>query len=266
MNALTERSSRVVSAVKLHRGASRRKSGTFLVEGVNAVTEALAAGLVEELFVAESAVDRYRETIDAAAVAGVHADLVTERAAERLGETATQPGLVAVARLIDVPLEQAVRPGAGLVAVLVEIADPGNAGTIVRTADAAGAVAVILVGDTVDPHNGKCVRSSAGSLFHLPIARTADFDEAAAVLRERGLSLLATTIDGELELDPSRPRFGLPDTPVAWLFGNEAHGLAPEIAAAADHRVHIPIRGRAESLNVAAAAAVCLYSGAGVVG
>lgn len=255
----------MVAAVKLHRGAARRKSGTFLVEGVNAVTEALAAGLVEELFVTDSAVERYDDLVAAAAAAGVRVDRVTERAAERLGETTTPPGVVAVARLIDVPLDRAIRPGAGLVAVLVEIAEPGNAGTIIRTADAAGADAVILVGDSVDPHNGKCVRASAGSLFHLPIARAAGFDEAVAILRERGLTVLATTIDGDLTLDPALPRSGLPDTPVAWVFGNEAHGLSPQVAAAADHRVGIPIRGRAESLNVAAAAAVCLYSGAGVV-
>lgn len=229
------------------------------------MTEALAAGLVEELFVTESAAERYGELIAAAAATGVRPGVVSERAAERLGETATPPGVVAVCRLIDVPLDRAIPADARLVAVLVELSEPGNAGTIIRTADAAGADAIVLVGDSVDPHNGKCVRASAGSLFHLPIARAESFDAAASVLRERGLILLATTVDGELTLDAAKPRFGLPDRPVAWVFGNEAHGLPPTIAEAADHRVHIPIRGRAESLNVAAAAAVCLYSGAGVV-
>lgn len=234
----------------------------FLVEGSNAVAEAVDADLVDELFVTEEAADRHPDLVTRARAKGASVARVTDRAAARLGDTTTPPGLVAVARMVDVPLSDAIRPGARLVAVAVDLTEPGNAGTIIRTADAAGADAVIFVGETVDPHNGKCVRASAGSLFHLPVARVADFEQAAAVLRERGLTLLATALDGDLELDPAKPRFGMPDGPVAWIFGNEAHGLPADIARSADRRVRIPIHGRAESLNVAAAAAICLYTGA----
>ncbi len=145
--------------------------------------------------------------------------------------------------------------------MLVGVADPGNAGTVIRVADAAGAGAVLLAGDTVDPHNGKAVRASTGSVFHLPLARDRD---AAAVLdacRAAGLTLLAADGRGELDLHDPDCRAMLAG-PTAWVFGGEAHGLPPELAAAADHRVRVPIHGRAESLNLATAAAVCLYASA----
>ncbi|GAA5170237.1 hypothetical protein GCM10023214_48520 [Amycolatopsis dongchuanensis] len=146
---------------------------------------------------------------------------------------------------------------ARLVAVLVDVADPGNAGTVIRVADAAGADAVILAGDSVDPHNGKCVRASAGSLFHLPLARERDVTAVLAACRAAGLRLLGAHGYAETELDD------LPlDAPVAWVFGNEAHGLPAEVLDAVDEAVRIPIYGRAESLNLATAAAVCLYGSA----
>jgi TrmH family RNA methyltransferase len=143
--------------------------------------------------------------------------------------------------------------------VCADVRDPGNAGTVVRCADAAGADLVVLAGTSVDPHNPKTVRASAGSLFHVPIAVEPDAAAAVTALREAGLTVVATAGDGELSLfDASAPL----DGPTAWLFGNEAHGLDPELAALADHRVSIPIRGRAESLNLSTAAALCLYESA----
>src|SRR5699024_3089039 len=153
----------------------------------------------------------------------------------------------------------ALDPAPRLVAAPVHIADPGNTGTVIRLADAMGADAVVFAGDGVDPHNGKAVRASAGSLFHLPIARERDAGAAVAALRGAGLELLATAADGEVDLDTADEVLA---RPTAWLLGNEAHGLDPELAAAADHRVAIPIRGRAESLNLASAAAICLHASA----
>ncbi len=125
---------------------------------------------------------------------------------------------------------------------------------------------MLLAGDAVDVHNGKCVRASAGSVFHLPVARDRDVSGALAALHDAGYTVLATAADGEVSLDDldAAGADGLLAGRVAWLFGNEAHGLPPEVAAAADHRVAIPIRGRAESLNIAAAAAMCLYVSARV--
>ncbi len=184
---------------------------------------------------------------------------VTDRAAAALSDTVTPQGLVAVCDLVDVSPEQALHGSPQLVAVLVDAAEPGNAGTVIRVADAAGADAVLLAGDSVDVHNGKCVRASTGSVFHLPLARHRHPLGLLEQARAAGLQVLATAADGEVDLDDADE---LLRAPTAWLFGNEAHGLSPELAAAADHRVRIPIHGRAESLNLATAAALCLYASA----
>jgi TrmH family RNA methyltransferase len=169
----------------------------------------------------------------------------------------TPQGVVAVCDHLDVPLPQALAARPRLVAILAGISDPGNAGTVLRTADAAGAGAVVFAGDAVDPYNGKCVRATAGSLFHLALVRGGDAGQIVAACRDAGLRVLAADPYGDVDLYRCRL-----DAPTAWLFGSEAHGLPPELAAAADARVRIPIHGRAESLNLAAAAAVCLYSSA----
>ncbi|TSD98030.1 RNA methyltransferase [Skermania sp. ID1734] len=254
---LTERTPRVVSAVKLQRAAQRRKTGLFLVEGVNCVEAAIEHGKVREIFHTGMGGRRVNEALTRARTLGVTVSLVSERAAKALGDAVTPPSVVAVCELLDAPIEKAVEPAPRLVAVPVEIGEPGNAGTLIRTADAVGADAVILAGDSVDPHNGKCVRSSAGSIFHLPIVRDRDVYGVLDRLRGAGLTIAATAADGDLDLDDADSILA---TPTAWLFGNEAHGLDPAISAAADHRVRIPIRGRAESLNLASAAAICLYA------
>ncbi len=275
---LSERNPRVVSAVKLHRSASRRKTGLFLAEGANSVAAALDTERVEELFYSSRAAEREHELVATAAAQGVRTSLVSERAAEHLGETVTPPGLVAVCRLVDVPLGQVLsgtvetRGAEGraatsrMLAVPVEMSDPGNAGTLIRVADAVGANGVVLAGDSVDPHNGKCVRACAGSLFHVPIARDRDVDAVLTTLRDNDITVLATTARGEVDLDDADEllRSAGESGGTAWLFGNEAHGLDPAVAARADHRIRIPIHGRAESLNLAAAAAICLYADARV--
>lgn len=261
MDPFTERTPRVVSAVKLLRGAERRKAGRFLAEGENSVTEALASGVVHEVFFTEHAGERYRGLIDDAHAAGIRTSLVTERAIRAMSDTVTPPGVIAVCDLLDVPLDRAITSETRLLAVPVAIAEPGNAGTVIRVADAVGADAAILAGDSVDPHNGKCVRSSAGSLFHLPIVRERDIDAVLTALSAAGIRILATAADGEVDLDEADELLA---GPTAWLFGNEAHGLERLVADRADHRVRIPIRGRAESLNLATAASICLYASARV--
>jgi TrmH family RNA methyltransferase len=144
-----------------------------------------------------------------------------------------------------------------LVAVAVEISEPGNAGTLIRIADAMGADAVVLAGHSVDPYNGKCLRASAGSIFSIPVVTEPDAVGAVSTLGEAGLQVLATTVDGEVSLDDAAL-----DAPTAWLFGPESHGLPSELAEMATHRVRIPIPGSAESLNVASAASICLYQSA----
>jgi len=243
----TTRTPRVIAARKLHRRRDRDDAGLFLVEGPQAVRE--ARGVVE-LFGTAEALDRYAATVAAHPHARVSP--VTEDALAVLAETVNPQGLVAVCRQLHVTeIPDATR----LAVVPAGIADPGNAGTVLRTADAAGADLVVFPEGTVDPYNGKCVRASAGSLFHLTVVRGGEPLAAVETLRAAGLRVLAADADGETLLDDLRLHAG-----TVWIFGSEAHGLDPRVAAAADARVRIPIYGKAESLNLAAAAAICLYA------
>jgi TrmH family RNA methyltransferase len=168
---------------------------------------------------------------------------------------------VALCRFIDTPFEDVLAARPQLVAVLAHVRDPGNAGTVLRTADAAGADAVVLTDASVDPYNPKAVRASVGSLFHLPFATGVPVEEAVARLREAGVRVLAADGAGERDLDQELDE-GTLGAPGAWVFGNEAWGLPEETRALADEVVRVPIHGHAESLNLATAAAVCLYASA----
>ncbi len=211
-------------------------------------------GAVTDLFVTEHVADRERDLLIRAREAGIRIALVSEKAIAGLTDTVRPQGLVLVCRQPRAEFP----PQPRLVAVLVDVADPGNAGTVIRTADAAGADAVLLVGDSVDPYNPKCVRASMGSLFHLPVLRERFPDVGFSRLREAGLALVVADGGGETVLGPDTD--DLLARPTAWVFGSEAHGVPAEVAAQADHRVRVPIRGHAESLNLATAAAVCLYA------
>ncbi|WP_231992031.1 RNA methyltransferase [Mycobacterium sp. ACS4331] len=251
MSALTERSARVVAAAKLLRLAGRRRAGRFLAEGPNLVEAAVRAGVVVEVFATEAAAERHADLL-----VGQRVHTITERAAKALSDTVTPTGLVAVCETPE-PALSTVLADAQLVAVAVGMSEPGNAGTLIRLAHAMGAAGVVLSGHSVDPYNGKCLRSSTGSIFAVPVVVEPDTEAVLAALKRAGLQVLATTLDGETELGDADL-----SGPTAWLFGPEAHGLPAEIAAAADHRVRIEMPGDAESLNVAAAAAICLYQSA----
>jgi TrmH family RNA methyltransferase len=259
---LTAQSVRIKQARRLATRAFRRKSGRFLVEGPQAVREALEhRELVVEVYAEPDVATRHRDLRDLAQLADVPWYDVNRAAIEALSETVTSQGVVAVCSLVDVPLEDAVRRTARLVAVGVQVRDPGNVGTLIRTADAAGADAVVLSAESVDPHNPKAVRASVGSLFHLPVAVDADVVTAAKAWREQGLQVLAADGYGSSDLDQCVDD-GTLAKPTVWLFGNEAHGLPDGFDAIVDRSVKVPIYGRAESLNLATAAAVCLYASA----
>ncbi|MGA8543641.1 MAG: RNA methyltransferase [Mycobacterium sp.] len=251
---LTERSARVVAAVKLHRQVARRRARRFLVEGAHLVEAAAGRGLIREVFVTEAAAQRYAALLDGQEAA---VNLITERAAKALSDTVTPAGLVAVCEQPSLSLDDVLTDAPRLVAVGVEIGEPGNAGTLIRIADAMGAAAVVFGGHSVDPYNGKCLRASAGSIFAVPVVVAPDVGAAVSALQASGLRVLATTVDGELSLDDVELA-----APTAWLFGAESHGLSPQLAQQADIRVAIPMSGGAQSLNVAAAAAICLYQSA----
>ncbi len=251
---LTERSTRVVAAVKLHRQVTRRRSDRFLVEGANLVGAASRRGLVREIFVTETAAQRYADLLSGHPAA-VH--VVTERAAKALSDTVTPAGLVAVCEHPSTVLADVLSQSPRLLAIGVEIGEPGNAGTLIRIADAMGAAAMVFVGHSVDPYNAKCLRASAGSIFSIPVVVAPEMETVIDAVRDGGLRIVATTVDGELSLDGADLT-----APTAWLFGSEAHGLSTHAAEQADSRITIPMAGGTQSLNVAAAAAICLYESA----
>jgi RNA methyltransferase, TrmH family len=250
-------SPRLKAARRLGKRAFRDRERLFLAEGPQAVGEALAYGAtITDLFVTAAARSRHTELVDKTAVP-VH--LVNDAVMSELAQTVTPQGLLAVCGFVDVPLSGAITEQSKLVAVLANVRDPGNAGTVLRAADAAGADAVIFADASVDPYNGKCVRASAGSLFHLPVVVGARLADVIKALHEAGLRVKAADGGTGRSLDEPEVAARLAE-PTAWLFGNEAWGLPPELVALADEAVGIPIYGKAESLNLATAAAVCLYA------
>lgn len=255
----TERTPRVVNTAKLHRAAARKKAGAFIVEGENAVEAAVSTGAATDVFVTESAAQRFSDIVTTAQYLNVFLHPITDRAAKSMSDTVTTTGLFAVCEPVLWTVGRAIKGRPTLVSVPVETSDPGNAGTLIRVSDAMGADAVVFAGETVDPQSSKAARASAGSLFHLPVARNTGVKDVLGQVRKAGLQILATSADGEVDLDDAEE---LLEKPTAWLFGNEAHGLGEELLAQADHRVRIPIRGRAESLNLATAASICLYESA----
>jgi TrmH family RNA methyltransferase len=252
----------VKAARRLAKRAFRRRERRFLAEGPQAVREALEIpGGLTELFTTAEGEARHSELVQAAERAGVPVLRVSGEIMAELAQTVTPQGLLAVCGFIDVPLGTALEAAPRLVTVLAHVRDPGNAGTVLRTADATGSETVVFTDASVDPYNGKCVRASAGSLFHLPVVVGPRFDTLMADLKRAGLTVLAADGAGKRTLDEAIDD-GLLARPTAWVFGNEAWGLPAEILGHADEVIRVPIYGRAESLNLATAAAVCLYASA----
>lgn len=214
-----------------------------------------------ELFATVEAAERYVDIIGEARDAGARVHLADEQVIADISTTVTPQGLVGICRFLDTPFEEILRARPKLVAVLANVRDPGNAGTVLRCADAAGAEAVVLTDASVDLYNPKAVRASVGSLFHLPVAVGVPVEQAVAGLKDIGVRILAADGAGSDDLDDELDK-GTMGGPTAWVFGNEAWGLPEETRALADAVVRVPIHGKAESLNLATAAAVCLYASA----
>ncbi|MER1997221.1 MAG: RNA methyltransferase [Arthrobacter sp.] len=280
------RADRVKEAAKLAGRSARLKTGRFLAEGPQSVREALIAhrdalaegrpGVVVEAYATQACLDRLPELAQLAEQTTLR--LATDEVLAAMADTVTPQGIVAVCRIQSPSLEDVLAAGPKLLAVMCEVRDPGNAGTILRAADSAGADAVILTASSVDIHNPKAVRSTVGSLFHLPVVSGVDFTELSLRLHEAGITVLAADGYGSEDLDalqdssalrrlePAAETAKVPgprlEDPSAWLFGNEAQGLSDAELEAADFRVAVPVYGQAESLNVGTAATVCLYASA----
>lgn len=289
---LTNPGSDRVKAVRALSGRSTRaRSGRFVAEGPQAVREAVrfAAGAVRDVYLTPDAAERYPEIAAEARDRGLHLHVGTDEVLATMSPDCQ--GVLAVVNTPTASLDDVLAAGPRLVAVLSNVRDPGNAGTVIRAADAAGADAVVLTESSVELVNPKVVRATAGSLFHLPVVTGVALEEVVESLRSAGLAVLAADGAGEHDLDglldlvaassapgtplmtgagsaaaePSDMRSAvIPNlaAPTAWLFGNEAWGLTPEERVLADAVVRVPIHGRAESLNLATAASVCLYASA----
>lgn len=255
------RSDRVKAVRALSRRSVRSRSGEFVADGPQAVREAVVhrPDLVRDVYVTAEAAQRHPAIVERAAAAQVWVHEVSAEVLAAMVDTEAPQGIAAVCRRVHVDLESALAalPSNALVCVLTNVRDPGNAGTVIRGADAAGADLVVVSDASVELYNPKVVRSTAGSLWHLPIVVGAPIPTVLTALRERGVALLAADGVGGTPLhdvDLARAH--------AWVMGNEAWGLEPEVRALCDEVVRVPIYGQAESLNLAMAATVCLYASA----
>ncbi len=281
------RADRVRDVAKLAGRSGRLKREQFFVEGPQAVREALQAHkecmdaggspIVESVYASVECLKRHPELLELTGYRNskLHIRVASDMVLSAMTDTVTPQGVVAVCNFIDVPLEEVLAAKPKIIAMLCQVRDPGNAGTVLRAADAAGADAVIFSNSSVDIYNPKAVRSTAGSLFHLPVVRGVDLADVVAAAKAAGLGVLAADGYGQLNLDLLQDESAarafeqqIPDSqysleqPTLWLFGNEAQGLAGEEMALADHRVAVPVYGSAESLNLGTAATVCLYASA----
>jgi RNA methyltransferase, TrmH family len=256
------RSPRVRAVAKLAKRDARAETGLFLLEGPQAVSEALQyrPDLLVELFATPTALERYSDISRRAAEEGIEVEFVSEVVLDAMADTVTPQGIIAVCRQFPTSLKDILGSEPKLIAILEEVRDPGNAGTIIRAADAAGADAVILTGRSVDLYNPKVVRATTGSLFHLPVAISPELEIVVEKSKGIGLQVIAADIKGA-DLLAAR-KAGALAAPTAWLFGNEARGLSDEHYALADWVITVPIYGHAESMNLATAASVCLYESA----
>ncbi|GAA3861168.1 RNA methyltransferase [Streptomyces lacrimifluminis] len=259
---ISPRSARVSAARRLAKRNFRGKERLFLAEGPQAVREAAGhTDTLVELFATVDAAERYADIVGEARASGARVHLADEDVIADITTTVTPQGLVGICRFVDTPFAEILTARPRLVAVLANVRDPGNAGTVLRCADAAGAEAVVLTDASVDLYNPKAVRASVGSLFHLPVAVGVPVEEAVAGLRDAGVRILAADGAGPDDLDDELDK-GTMGGPTAWVFGNEAWGLPEETRALTDAVLRVPIHGKAESLNLATAAAVCLYASA----
>ena len=245
---------RVAQLCTLERGGERRREGHYLIEGTRLVREALESGApVQEVLVTVEAAESPSggEIRRLAGESGVALTAMSDRDCRRIADTKTPQGVVAVVRCTEP--DPAILDGPGLYLALDGVADPGNVGTLLRSADAFGVRAVLAGPGTADFLNGKTLRAAMGSGFHVPAVRTDDLPAVLRRMKESGAALLAGVLDGE---DPFRLKD--PGDFLVVILGNEAHGLSDAVAGLANLRLTIPCPGRAESLNVAMAGAILL--------
>jgi RNA methyltransferase, TrmH family len=256
------RSPRVRAVAKLAKKQRRHEAKLFLVEGPQAVREALLhrPELVVDIFLTQTVWDKHSDVVALAQLNAVELTLSTEAVIAQMADTVSPQGIVGVVQFLGVSLKQVFGTSPRLIALLHEVQDPGNVGNILRTADAAGVDAVVVTSKSVDVYNPKVVRSTTGSLFHVPVVTGVELDEVIRGAKKAGMQVFATDAGGE-DLVSLRIS-GVLAKPTVWLLGNEAQGLSAEEQEAGDRIVSVPLYGSAESLSLQTAAAVCLYESA----
>lgn len=254
------RSDRVKSVRSLSRRSVRERTGRFVVDGPQGVREAIryAAELVDDLYVTSAAIERHNDLVGQAQDADIHVHEVDDAVLAAMSDTESPQGMLAVVESRNPTLDEVLAGQPRLIVLLSSVRDPGNAGTVIRGADAFGADAVLVTDGSVDVLSPKVVRSTVGSLFHLPVVTGLDVIETLDALAAHGIHTFAADGVGETllpDVDVSQPH--------AWVMGNEAWGLPAEIRDRCTDVVRVPIHARVESLNLAMAATICLATSAG---
>jgi TrmH family RNA methyltransferase len=252
------RNQQIVDARKLRQRKHRERQNQFLVEGLPLLHMALDAGArAIKLFYCQEllADNETRELLARFRATETQILAVSTQVMGALCERATPEGLVATFELLEADLDKLVIPERALVIVLDRLQDPGNVGTLIRTADAVDAAAVVLIEPCADPFAPKTVRSSMGSLFNVPIVRTRDLDVLFARLKQAGLRIVGTDVHTGVAWGS-----GMLHGSVALILGNEARGQSDEVSAYVEANAALPIAGKAESLNVAVAGGVLMYA------
>ena len=243
----------VKAAAELKQKKYRQQQGLFLAEGLRTVEEAVHSKTVVSIFYTAIEDDRTRSVLEEAAAQQLKLYCVSDAVMKKIADTDTPQGIIAVCKMQDTKLEQLLSKGEMLL-VLDRVGDPGNLGTMLRTADAAGIGGVVLLKGCVDIYAPKTVRSSMGSLFHVPVVSGVAEDKFIAEAKDAGYELLVTSLEGADDL--YKADLG---GRIAFVMGNEAGGVSANLLERADKRVFIPMAGRAESLNVAMAAGIVMF-------
>jgi TrmH family RNA methyltransferase len=242
---------------KLKTKKGRKQEGKFLIEGIRLCEEALNSSWVIESFLLSHVFEeriKGKELWRKLERSNAKLIEVKARDLEKLSDTVTPSGILGIIKIRRNPLIELGKESSKLILSLDGIRDPGNVGTLIRTADAFGADAVILSDDTVELYNPKVIRSTMGSIFHLPVFEETDLEKALPELKKKNYKILGTDVWEGKSLD--RVDFS---GKICVLIGNEAEGLNKKLLPLVDDIVHIPIRGKAESLNAAVAGGIILY-------
>ena len=243
----------VKAAAELKQKKYRTQNGLYLAEGLRTAEEAVAYKAVETLFYVATDDERTMRLLEDAAAQNIKLVCVSENVMKKIADTETPQGIIAVCKMHQPKLENLLASGKMLL-VLDRVGDPGNIGTMLRTADAAGIGGLVLLKGCADIYAPKTVRSSMGSLFHIPVLSGVSEQEFVSAAKKAGYDLLVTCLDGADNLYKADL-----SGRIAFVMGNEAGGVSESLLEQADKRVYIPMAGRAESLNVAMAAGIVMF-------